>query len=138
MALAGRLMYLIQNFNHPNVITIIYALSAVIGGCMLGLGKPYVYLGLLIFYFKGTLDFVDGHLARLKGKTSLLGEKLDAWAGRVGTISFYVGVGLYIGNYGVLWVFMMCGLLKLCKVKIGRTYVIDIIIFSVGLHLLLT
>ena len=127
---------------HPTVLTLLYGLLGVIGGILLSLkSKQCVYISLYIFYFKGILDSVDGHLARIKGKVSDLGRKLDIWTGFIGTLAFYMGLGVFIGHrtnyYVVPWLLCLCFIARKCfLIEIGRSRVMDTIIFSVGVYLL--
>jgi phosphatidylglycerophosphate synthase len=136
---ASILTYLLQYRVNPNIITLIYALLGVIGGIFLAIpNKIMILSALIIFYFKGILDSVDGHLARISG-TSELGKKLDIWAGTIGTIAFYAGLGFYLGhriNYYIV-PYILCLVFVLRKwlnIEMGRARVIDLIIFLVGVN----
>ena len=83
----------------PNCLTICYGLLGVIGGTLLALGKKeFLLTAILIFYFKGILDWSDGHLARITNKETILGHRLDIICGRIGTIAFYTGLLMYISH----------------------------------------
>ena len=96
--LSSLLVFLIQNTSvTPNLITILYALLGIFGGIFLGSGNENLILtGILIFFFKGVLDWTDGLIARLRKETSNLGSLLDEWAGLVGSYSFIIGFGFYL------------------------------------------
>ena len=96
--LSSLLVFLIQNTSiTPNLITILYALLGIFGGIFLGSGNENLILtGVLIFFFKGVLDWTDGLIARLRKETSNLGSLLDEWAGLVGSYSFIIGFGFYL------------------------------------------
>ena len=96
--LSSLLVFLIQNTSiTPNLITILYALLGIFGGIFLGSGSENLILtGILIFFFKGVLDWTDGLVARLRKETSNLGSLLDEWAGLVGSYSFIIGFGFYL------------------------------------------
>ena len=69
--LSSLLVFLIQNTSiTPNLITILYALLGIFGGIFLGSGSENLILtGILIFFFKGVLDWTDGLIARLRKET---------------------------------------------------------------------
>ena len=143
---AALIVYALQNRRiHPNAATLFYAFIGMVGGLLLSLPyKSFVWVALLIFYFKGVLDSADGHLARMHKKTSVFGEKLDAIAGFLGTLSFYVGIGFYFANFCqtydlsklgmVIWVLGICFMGKIYKFQMGRCTRVDTIIFLVGVH----
>ena len=83
----------------PNQVTLVYALSGLLGGVLLSLNNDtLVIIACLIFYFKGTFDWTDGLLARIKNKTSSFGHILDAWGSNVGYIFFVSGFSIYCFN----------------------------------------
>lgn len=96
--LSAILVFFLQSsFLKPNAITNLYAFFGVIGGLLLSSNnQSLVIYGLLIFFFKGILDWSDGLLARINGNTSELGSILDDWAGYVGQLSFWIGLGFYL------------------------------------------
>ena len=137
---ASLLVYLLQFTNiHPNYITIIYALFGVLGGLLIATGVPlYILMGICLIFNRGIIDLSDGHLARLKGKQSAFGAKLDRLAGRIGTYAFYLGVAIYTYNINpyVLVYFIPLMFLPLRKSK-GRACVIDLICFLIILSIYL-
>ena len=83
----------------PNFITLLFALSAIIGGILLASGENILIIyGVIIFFFNGIFDWMDGILARITKKTSELGDILDTWGGVVGSFSFSIGLGIYLHN----------------------------------------
>ena len=83
----------------PNQVTLVYAMSGLLGGVLLSLNNDtLVIIACLIFYFKGTFDWTDGLLARIKNKTSSFGHILDAWGSNVGYIFFVSGFSIYCFN----------------------------------------
>ena len=136
---ATRLVYLLQGSRvHPNVLTLSYGLLGVIGGVLLSVpNKISVFIALAIFFTKGILDWSDGHLARLTGKVTKYGQKLDILAGRIGTIAFYLGVAMFLVNhYGVfivLWFPIVLYPLKRLGYPISRACIVDYIILLVGI-----
>jgi hypothetical protein len=83
----------------PNQVTLVYAISGLLGGVLLSLNNDtLVIIACLIFYFKGTFDWTDGLLARIKNKTSSFGHILDAWGSNVGYIFFVSGFSIYCFN----------------------------------------
>lgn len=133
---AAILTWLLQGTN-PTLITLIYALLGVAGGVLLSLpNRTLVLLSLFIFFTKGILDSVDGHLARLSDRVSELGRKLDIYSGTIGTICFYLGLGFYLGhrvNYFLVpYVFILAVILrKWLNIEMGRSRVMDSIILII-------
>ena len=127
------LTYLLQSSRiPPNFVTFAYCCLGIVGGVLLTLKtKQLVSMGLIIIFFKGILDLVDGHLARITNKVTEEGKELDALAGIIGTIYFYVGIAIY--SRGII--LPIAVILWLKGVKIGRANVVDTIILIVGLHL---
>ena len=143
METSALLVYYLQDKKiHPNVLTILYSVLGIIGGVLLASHqKLFVSIALFIFFFKGILDWSDGHLARIQNKTSLLGKHLDKWGGIIGTASFYLGLSFYLTRlynlYTVLWALIVFSIIKLIDVKIGRAWTIDTILFLVGIQIFL-
>ena len=76
-----------------------YTISGVLGGIFLSLNNnTSALIACLIFYFKGTLDWTDGLLARIKNETSSMGHILDTWGSHVGYIFFLSGLFIYCSN----------------------------------------
>lgn len=94
------LVYFLQRTHiTPNTITILYAISGILGGFFFYFeSKNLILTACFIFYFKGVLDWSDGLLARIKGRTSSLGHILDAWGSNVGYIAFVSGLSLHCFN----------------------------------------
>ena len=83
----------------PNQVTLVYAISGLLGGVLLSLNNDkLIIIACLIFFFKGTFDWADGLLARIKNKTSSFGHILDAWGSNVGYIFFVSGLSIYCFN----------------------------------------
>jgi hypothetical protein len=98
----------------PNSITAVYALLGLLGALMLSVpNDTYNVVGVIIFFFKGILDWTDGGVARFTNQTSKFGNLLDAWAGRFGHISFIFGLScyLYFQNNEVYFLFLLIILL---------------------------
>lgn len=141
MKYASWLVYRLQDYNiNPNILTLLYGIMGVIGGVLLSLpNKICVFIGLIIFFTKGIIDWADGHLARIQDKTSDMGKWLDSACGFAGTVSFYTGIGFYMSHhinfYVIPWLFAVIFCAKKFEVPISRAWVVDFIIFLVGLHL---
>lgn len=81
----------------PNTVTIVYSVMGILGGILLTIpSKAATLLAILLFYFKGILDWSDGHYARIIKRTSITGDILDACA--AGVVSLWVGLGLNVAN----------------------------------------
>ena len=55
-------------------------------------------VGLIIFFLKGSLDWTDGLIARIKNQTSSVGHILDTWGSHIGNISLVTSIGIYCFN----------------------------------------
>ena len=97
---AAVITYVIQNTPiSPNFISLLYGALGIIGGVFLASrDESLIIAGIIIFFSKIVFDSVDGLLARIKKKTSELGDVLDSWAGVVGSYSFLIGFGMYLYN----------------------------------------
>ena len=83
----------------PNQITLMCAISGVLGGVFLTLNNnTLILIACLIFYFKGALDWSDGLLARIRNETSSFGHILNAWRSHVGYILFISGLSIHCFN----------------------------------------
>ena len=50
----------------------------------------------MIFFFKNSIDLIDGFIARVQKNSSEMGHILDTWAGQISLIGFQVAIGLYL------------------------------------------
>jgi len=81
----------------PNIITFFYILLVLIATFLLASGKEnLIYFGVLIFFFKNSIDLIDGFIARITNTASEIGHKLDTWAGTISLICFQLALGLYV------------------------------------------
>ena len=55
-------------------------------------------IGLIIFVLKGSIDWTDGLIARMKNITSSVGHILDTWGSHIGSLSFVTSIGIYCYN----------------------------------------
>ncbi|MFL2889569.1 MAG: CDP-alcohol phosphatidyltransferase family protein [Pelagibacteraceae bacterium] len=83
----------------PNSLTILYAILGLVSGLFLASNNNcLILISIIIIFCKGTVDWADGLLARIKKSTSDLGDLLDNWAALVGSYSFVLGFGFYLYN----------------------------------------
>ena len=47
---------------------------------------------------KGSIDWTDGLIARMKNITSSVGHILDTWGSHIGSLSFITSIGIYCYN----------------------------------------
>ena len=135
---ASWVVYKLQNsLITPNMLTIAYGVVGLIGGILLATNR-FIWVALLIFFSKGILDWSDGHLVRIQRRSTDFGERLDILCGKIGTISFYLGLSLYFGNfttyYLVPYVLLSFFIMKKIGVPLSRACVVDGILFIVMLH----
>ena len=80
----------------PNTITFIYIAAVFFAFLLISFGtNKFVLLGLIIYFFKNSLDNTDGHLARITNNTTQLGHILDIWAGFFSLILFQISIYFY-------------------------------------------
>lgn len=121
--LSSILIFFLQNKSiTPNVITLIYALTGVIGGILLSTGNnKLIIIATIMFFFKSFLDWSDGYLAKIKNKTSELGAVLDEWGGFIGYYSFLCGFGILLFKQTEQIIYLILTLLivfsKICDLK---------------------
>lgn len=83
----------------PNMITVLYGLAGLVAGALLIVGtKAAVLTSVFILFFKSVLDWSDGLLARIKGKTSITGDILDWYGGSLGAWALPIGLGFYVAQ----------------------------------------
>lgn len=91
--------FLIKSRITPNMVTIAYGLCGVVGGALLAVPNLYCNItGMVIFFNKGTLDWSDGHLARIKFKTTLKWHILDVYGAHLNSVGFNIGFGFFVIN----------------------------------------
>lgn len=82
-----------------NHISLIYCSSGIFAGVLLATNiDTMMVFGLIIFFLKGSIDWTDGLLARIKNQTSSIGHILDTWGSHIGTISLISSLGIYCFN----------------------------------------
>lgn len=89
---------------HPNAITISSLLVAVLAFALMAffdLPNIFFLLFALLFYLSFLLDCIDGKVARLTGKKSEFGAKLDSKTDNITKILFLVGY--VIGPLKEIW-----------------------------------
>jgi len=92
--------FLIQFTNlSANHVSLLYCISGVVGGLLLmSNNETMIFGGLLLFFLKGSLDWTDGFVARIKKQGSAVGHLLDTWGSHIGNISLMTSVGIYCYN----------------------------------------
>ena len=83
----------------PNFLTFMFAFLGLLSGIFLASDiNILIFISLLMQFSKGAFDWADGLLARIKKRTSELGDLLDHYAAQVGIYSFLCGFGIYLYN----------------------------------------
>lgn len=97
MFFAAVLVYFLQRTSiHPGSITKLYIGFGFLGALLLSIPIPSAnYVALFLIFSKGILDWTDGHLARVKGITSLTGHILDVYGALIHSLTFVIGLGVY-------------------------------------------
>jgi hypothetical protein len=93
-------------------------------------------VAVIIFFNKGILDWSDGHLARIKFKTTLTGHILDEYGAFINSIGLTVGLGFYAMHQSNL--FFLMYLIPIAPLLYGAKFVSfgKIIMFNNLNHLL--
>ena len=101
METASLFLFLTQKIiKSPNFITLLYALSGVIGAFLLNSSQETLfYIGIFMVFTKGTFDWADGPLARRLNKTSFLGHALDTYGAHLNDAAFRVAFIYYTLGY---------------------------------------
>lgn len=83
----------------PNTVTVAYALMGILGGIFLAIPiKWFILTGIIFFYFRPSLDWADGLLARATKQTSITGDVLDTYGALTGWVALWAGLGLYLAS----------------------------------------
>lgn len=89
--------FLLKTKIKPNTVTIFYGCAGIVTGILLAIPNNYtIFNALLIAFTKGILDWSDGHLARVTGRTSLTGHILDGYGAVLNSLGLQIGLGLYV------------------------------------------
>ena len=79
----------------PNHLTTARLLSGVAAAALVAAGAaPWTIIGCALFLISMLLDRADGELARLSGKTSAFGHRLDLWADAVCDTLIVLALGI--------------------------------------------
>ncbi len=82
-----------------NHISLIYCVFGIIAGVFLASNiDALMIIGLVIFFLKGSVDWTDGLVARIKNQTSSIGHILDTWGSHIGTMALISSLGIYCFN----------------------------------------
>jgi len=97
MFFASIIVYFLQKTSvHPNNITKAYIALGFLSAFLLAYPSSEAHLiALFLIFSKGVLDWTDGHLARIQGRTSLTGHILDIYGARIHSVLFVVSLGFY-------------------------------------------
>jgi len=91
--------FLLKTNIKPNTVSVIYGLAGIATGILLSIPNNYtIFIALVIAFTKGILDWSDGHLARVTGRTSLTGHILDVYGATLNSLGLQIGLGLYVAN----------------------------------------
>lgn len=102
---------------HPNAVTIFsFFLGAGAGWMFLHTDLMHNILGVILLMCANFCDSVDGQLARMTGKTSLIGRMLDGFASDVWFFFVYVAICLRLYNENIpgteiqwgLYIWVLC------------------------------
>ncbi|MDR0538669.1 MAG: CDP-alcohol phosphatidyltransferase family protein [Tannerellaceae bacterium] len=111
----------------PNTVTIISIVIGASAGYFFHFPDiTHNIYGILVLIIANILDCVDGQLARLTGKKTILGRILDGLAGDIWFLSIYTGLALRLSwEFGTYWFFapaLISGLSHLVQANITDYY----------------
>ncbi len=87
---------------HPNAVTIFsFFLGAAAGWMFLHTDLEHNIYGVIFLLFANFCDSIDGQLARMTGKTSLVGRMLDGFASDVWFFCVYVAICIRLFNENI-------------------------------------
>ncbi len=93
---------------NPNIVTGLALLSAFVAGAMFY--SQHLILALFFVLVNGFLDILDGEIARVKKRSTRLGDFLDHTADRLSDVAIFLGIAMspyVIGLFGYLLIIMM-------------------------------
>lgn len=83
-----------------NQISLIYCFLGLVAGILLASGVDFLMItGLVVFFLKGSMDWTDGLVARIKNQTSSVGHMLDTWGSHIGEMSLITAIGIFCFNF---------------------------------------
>ena len=99
--LSSMLVFLFQKTPiTPNSVSIANSILVFFGTIFLGFGEDKLkFIGIIIFFSIGLLDWTDGLLASVNKKQSNLGHVLDIWTGLVNYNLFVIALSIYLFNH---------------------------------------
>ena len=86
----------------PNTITLLSLLAGMASGALFALNEP-IWAAVLIFIC-GSLDLLDGKLAKHRQLISLFGAIFDSTLDRYSEFFIYLGLAYYFRDHWALWV----------------------------------
>ena len=99
--------YLLKTNITPNAITLFYAGLGLIGCVLFAFNTTTAIIAaIIIFFSKSIPDWIDGHIARIQNRSSLVGEILDEWGAYVNLVSFKLGVCIYLSHINYYYLFI--------------------------------
>ena len=86
----------------PNTITLLALFAGIASGTLFALNEP-IWAAVLIFIC-GSLDLLDGKLAKQRQQISLFGAIFDSTLDRYSEFFIYLGLAYYFRDHWALWV----------------------------------
>lgn len=86
----------------PNTITLLALLAGIVSGTLFALNEP-IWAAALIFIC-GSLDLLDGKLAKQRQQISLFGAIFDSTLDRYSEFFIYLGLAYYFRDHWTIWV----------------------------------
>ncbi len=113
-----------------NAVSVIHIAVAMVGAVLLAIpARAAIFIGVMIFFFKATLDWVDGTIARMKGQESITGGVLDPYSGTMGgVLPFQMGLGFYVAyKSGIVVFYYLTALVPLFLTAMLQPYALYLI-----------
>ena len=107
----------------PNHLTVLRLVSGIAACTLFAIGTIEMNLwGGLLWIFSAFLDRADGELARVTGKTSEFGHKLDYFCDVSVTALFFIGIGIGLRDTSIAYWTILLGLFACIGVVVAEIY----------------
>ena len=107
----------------PNHLTILRLITGITACCMFAIGTQFWNIwGGILWIISAFLDRADGELARVSGKMSESGHKLDYICDITVTALFFVGIGFCLRNSAIGFWSIALGFIAATGVLIAEIY----------------
>ncbi len=86
----------------PNAITLLALLAGMAAGALFARNEPI--LAVVMIFLSGSLDMMDGEIAKHRKRTSKFGAIFDSTLDRYSEFFIYLGLAYYFRDHWALWI----------------------------------